>query len=86
MTDRPELREAIAQTDGGVLVLGVGYELAAETPGYAPEPPTVTSGPQVREPCPECGTPTDEKVCEQRPDGSTVALLVCKECGAAWEV
>jgi hypothetical protein len=75
VTDRPELHDAIARTEGGVLVVGVGYRPAAA--------PTATG--RAPEPCPECGAPTDDRVHERRPDGSTVTLLLCAECGAAWE-
>jgi nicotinamidase-related amidase len=88
VTDRPELHEAIAQTDGGVFVVGVGYQLPVGSPSPASGPsmavPSAADPP--REPCPECGTPADETVYEPRPDGSSTALLVCGECGAAWEI
>jgi DNA-directed RNA polymerase subunit M/transcription elongation factor TFIIS len=84
VADQPELQEAVTRTDGGLLVVGVGYRPA--TPAGIAEPPTAgTAGARASEPCPECGTPAAEVVTEPRADGATVELFVCDDCGAAWE-
>ena len=84
VADQPELQEAVTRTDGGLLVVGVGYRPA--TPAGTAEPPTAgTAGARPSEPCPECGTPAAEVVTEPRADGATVELFVCDDCGAAWE-
>lgn len=88
VTDRPDLHDAIARTEGGVLVVGVGYRPPAEPVATERAEPVERAEPAERapEPCPECGAPTDDTVHERRPDGSAVTLLLCAECGAAWEI
>ncbi|MCW2929507.1 MAG: isochorismatase hydrolase [Actinomycetia bacterium] len=111
--DPAELRTAVTQTSGGVVMIGVGYHPQAAAPVGASGPthgaaaraslaPGATraarSGEQLPVPdaaqkaparageCPECGAKgaVGERV--TRSNGEVADLLVCAECGAAWEV
>ncbi|MDT4893217.1 MAG: hypothetical protein QOE97_2252 [Pseudonocardiales bacterium] len=94
VTDQPDLRRALEQTSGGVLVVGVGYRAPSASAAAAPAPPApkaiATAAPPVpgpAEPCPECGRPAART--ERAPadhSGRQVLLYVCDECGAAWDV
>lgn len=96
--DPAELRSAIAQTSGGLLLIGVGYDPAparahAASPAAEPAPspaqhsPRRARGVPVRaEECPECGGLSTAAERVTRSNGEATTLLVCAECGAAWEV
>ncbi|MCW2538515.1 MAG: isochorismatase hydrolase [Frankiales bacterium] len=76
------LTAAIAQTDGGVLLIGVGYQEAATTP---------RSGTPDPGPCPECGSPDAQVASVIAPSQNRgyergAVLFVCDSCGAAWDL
>jgi hypothetical protein len=93
VTDQPDLRRALDQTAGGVLVIGVGYRMGhsaehgrgpgAREPAPAPHEPAR----ELAESCPECGLPaarTEEAPADR--SGHRALLYICDECGAAWDV
>jgi nicotinamidase-related amidase len=109
--DSAELRAAVAQIAGGLVMIGVSYQAPAaeravgSEPAQAPaaEAASAPGAPQghtahahaagaAREPrgrteeCPECGEPGAAGERVTRSNGEVARLLVCPDCGAAWEV
>ena len=93
--DHPDVHAAIAQTDGGVLVVGIGYDPTAVREA---EPADVSATIRIDdgegaaklltsyEDCPECGSTAAHPISETRSNLRTVELLLCEECATAWEI
>jgi hypothetical protein len=84
--DDPRYAKALEMTDGGAVLIGVGYALAGE--GRKPVPPGVTADPGS---CPECGSSnaTPEGYIEPRDTpglGKGAVLFFCEDCHTAWDV
>jgi hypothetical protein len=87
VTDQPDLHRALEQTEGGVLVVGVGYRASAEASPPVVHVAAAPPAPDRAESCPECGLPPART--ERAPadhTGREALLYVCDECGAAWDV
>lgn len=83
----PDLARALAQTHGGVLIVGVSYQLdAAEALGPVVPPVPGSGALPPGEACPECGAPPSRtELAPTQPGGTPVLLYVCDECGTAWD-
>jgi hypothetical protein len=88
--EQPDLRRAMAQTEGGVLLVGVAFDrVQQEAPRTAPSHPSAPQRTHQVDPdetCPECGA-RSARVEPAPPDasGREVMLHVCDDCGAAWD-
>ena len=76
-TGDEELTRLVDSTDGGVIVIGLTYDLPGEVRVY-------------NQPCPECGStdatllgPADQHVAPGLRAGAS--LYQCSECGTAWD-
>lgn len=82
-----DLLGLLEQTDGGVLVFGVTYDLDESASGEGDRPPG--AAPAVSgESCPECGATDAFEI--DRGDiaeavGRRTVLIECRECGAVWD-
>lgn len=72
--DDSRLTTSLQLTDGGVLLIGVGYD--AQVPVQLPERAPATAA------CPECGS-TDAEVVDAGDRG--LVILGCAACGTVWD-
>jgi nicotinamidase-related amidase len=73
LSDDSRLGTALRLTEGGVLLIGVGYDVAA--PVELPQAPASAA-------CPECGS-TDAEVVDAGDRG--LVILGCADCGTVWD-
>jgi nicotinamidase-related amidase len=71
--DDDRLTTALQRTEGGVLLIGVGYD--------APAPVVLPKAP-VKAACPECGS-TEAEVVDAGDRG--LVILGCADCGTVWD-
>ncbi|HEY2043473.1 MAG TPA: isochorismatase family protein [Jatrophihabitans sp.] len=84
--DDPRYVQALGMTDGGAVLVGVGYALAGEERKAVPSELTADPGS-----CPECGSTnaTPDGYIEPRDTpgfGRGAILFFCEECHTAWDM
>jgi hypothetical protein len=94
--DDPRYREALRMTEGGAILIGVGYQESESITSDALTEAGATGGRDPADsvdpgPCPECGS-TSHSIDEVVPVNATqglhtgVVVFVCDRCGAAWDI
>jgi len=78
VADEPELAQVVERTEGGLLLIGVGYRLPQSVPAPAPGPAGATD-----DACPECGSRSAHR--DIAPESPGAVIYVCADCGAAWD-